>query len=99
MKSYVISRTCFQAPAEPSRPGMVAGEHSPRPAHNLLRAIRRTFRKMRSNVAEDQRIIILSGLVATKPRIGAVRGSELVFSDIGYPGRQTEVESLNSNDI
>ena len=40
----------------------------------------------RSNVAEDQRVVILTGLVTNKPRIGAARRIELVLSRIGDPG-------------
>ena len=52
-----------------------------------------------SDVAEDQRVVILTGLVANKPRIGAARRSELVLSNIGDPGCQAEEESLNGNDV
>ena len=55
--------------------------------------------KTSSDVAEDQRFVILSGLVASKPRKRAVRGSELVRSRIGEPGGLAEEESLNGNDI
>ena len=39
-----------------------------------------------SDVAEDQRVVILSGLVANNSRIGAVRRTELILSSIGEPG-------------
>ena len=55
--------------------------------------------KPRSDVAEDQRVVILTGLVANNPRIGAARRSELVLSSIGDPGCQAEEESLNGNDV
>src|SRR2546428_1648233 len=64
----------------------------------LGRAIQ-SFGKRRRNVAEDQRVVILTGLVCNNPRIGAVRRSKLVLSNIGDPGLITEVESLNGNDI
>ena len=44
------------------------------------------FYKTRSGVAEDQRVVILAGLVGKKPHIRAVRRSELVLSSIGDPG-------------
>ena len=40
----------------------------------------------RSNVTEDQRIVILIGLVGAEPWIGTARGNELVLPDIGDPG-------------
>jgi hypothetical protein len=36
---------------------------------------------------KDQRVVILSRLVANNRRIGAVRGNELVFSNIGAIGK------------
>ena len=41
-----------------------------------------------SDVAEDQRVVILAGLVAHNRRIGAARRTELVLSGIGGPGRK-----------
>jgi hypothetical protein len=55
--------------------------------------------KRSSNVAENQRVVILTGLVSNQPRIGAVRRSELILSNVGDPGRHHEDESLNGNDI
>ena len=55
--------------------------------------------KTRSNVAEDQRVVILAGLVSNNPRIGAARRSELVLSNIGDPGCYAEEESLNGKDV
>src|SRR5204862_5710199 len=57
------------------------------------------FDKTSSGVAEDQRVVILSGLVANQPRIGAARRSELVLSSIRDAGGQAEEESLNGNDV
>ena len=55
--------------------------------------------KPSSDVAEDQRVVILTGLVANNPRIGAARRSELVLSNIGDPDWPAEEESLNGNDV
>ena len=55
--------------------------------------------KTSNDVAEDQRVEILGGLVGNKPRIRAARRSELVLSSIGDPGCQAEEESLNGNDV
>src|ERR1700694_3545797 len=55
--------------------------------------------KPRSDVAEDQRVVILSGLVAHNPRIGAVHRIELVLSNIGDPDCLAEEESLNGKDV
>jgi hypothetical protein len=57
------------------------------------------FYKRRSDVPEDQRVVILSGLVANKPQIRAVHRGELVLSNIGDPGCQAEEESINGNDV
>ena len=54
---------------------------------------------MRSSVTKYQRVVILTCLVINNPRIAAVRGIELVLSNIGDPGCQAEEESLNGNDI
>ena len=53
----------------------------------------------RSNITEDQSIVILAGLVGNNSGIAATRRSELVFSNIGDSSRQVEEESLNGNDI
>ena len=45
------------------------------------------FCKRRSHVTEDDRIVILRGLVAHQLRIRAARRIELVLSNIGDPGR------------
>ena len=55
--------------------------------------------KGRNNVPKDQRIVILSGLIAHHPRVGAIRGIETVFSNVGNPGCFAEEESLNGNDV
>ena len=55
--------------------------------------------KTTNDVAEDQRDVILAGLVARNPRIGAAHRSELVLSNIGDPEWPAEEESLNGNDI
>ena len=52
-----------------------------------------------SNVAEDQRVVILTGLVNNNRRISAARRTELVLSNIGDPGCQAKVESLNRNSV
>jgi hypothetical protein len=52
-----------------------------------------------SYVAEDQRVIVLPGLVTRNPRIAAAQRIELVLSCIADPGGQAEEESLNGNDI
>ena len=55
--------------------------------------------KRRNNIAENQRVVILTGLVSNNARIGAVRRTELVLSCIRGPGCQAEEESLNGNDV
>src|SRR5438552_3470957 len=65
---------------------------------SLWRAIQK-FYKTRSDVAEDQRVVVLSRLVTNNRRIGAVRRSELVLSSVGDPGGQAEEESLYGNDV
>lgn len=45
----------------------------------------RSLYKRRSNIAKDQRIIILRRLVCNNSRIRAVRWHELVFSTVGSP--------------
>ena len=57
------------------------------------------FYQRSSDVAENERVVILTGLVRNKSRIGSAHRSELVLSSIGNPGRQTEKEPLNSDDI
>ena len=58
-----------------------------------------TAGEWRSDIAEDQRVVILSGLVTNKPRIAAADWTELVFSGIGDPSLIAKEESLNSNDV
>src|SRR5437763_11976229 len=58
-----------------------------------------TAGEWRSDIAEDQRVVILSGLRINKPRIAAADWTELVFSGIGDPGLIAKEESLNSNDV
>jgi hypothetical protein len=41
--------------------------------------------KFRSNIAENQRVVILPDLVSNNPRIAVARRSELVFSNIAVP--------------
>ena len=55
--------------------------------------------KSGGDIAEDQRIVILSGLVNHNSSIAAVRWVELVLSNIGDPGGEAEEESLDRNDI
>lgn len=52
-----------------------------------------------SDVAEDQGVVILPGLIAGQRRIRAAYRIELVLPSIDNPGRQTEDESLKGNDI
>src|SRR5439155_4398809 len=59
----------------------------------------RTVHKSRSHVAEDQRVIILPGLVTHDRRIGAGGRSEPVLSNIGRAGLSAKEESLNSNNV
>ena len=56
-------------------------------------------REWRGNVTEDNRIVILRGLVANRWRIRAARRREAILSNIAYPGSQLEEESLNGNDV
>src|SRR5205823_5617442 len=56
-------------------------------------------RKSRSNVAEDQRFVILVGLVSNDPRIRPVHRIELILSNIGNPSGEAEEKALNGNDI
>ena len=65
----------------------------------ILRRSTRTIRKWSDDVAEDERIEILGGLVTDNPRIGAARGNEHVFSNMGGPSGKTEEESLHSNQV
>src|SRR5689334_4617812 len=55
--------------------------------------------KSRSDVTENQRVVILTGLVTSDVRVVTVRGVELVLSDIGDPGCEAEKEPLNGDDI
>src|SRR6266478_5993377 len=55
--------------------------------------------KTRNDIAEDQRVEILRGLVSNNPSIRAVHWSELVLSSIGDPGGQAEEEALDGNDV
>jgi len=55
--------------------------------------------KRSSDVAEDEGIVILIGLVAAEPWIRAVHRSELVLSDIGDADWQGEEKPLNGNDV
>ena len=60
-----------------------------RPGDDDLRFNSSTFfslHKTRSDVAEGQRVVILSGLVGKSPRIAAARRIELVLSGVGDPG-------------
>ena len=41
--------------------------------------------KTRSDVAEDQRVVILTGLVANNPRIGAARRMNWYFPTLAIP--------------
>jgi hypothetical protein len=58
-----------------------------------------SMHKSTRDVAEDQRVVILSRLVSNNSRIGSAHRIEFVLSSIGDPGRQGEEESLNGNDI
>src|SRR6266436_2028982 len=51
------------------------------------------------HIAEDQRVVILTGLVTNDPRIAADQGSEPVLSNIGGPEGEPKEESLNCNDV
>src|ERR1051325_1480009 len=55
--------------------------------------------KPRSNVAENQRVIILTGLVTIKARIGVAGWVELVLPNVSCSSRESEEESLNGDDI
>ena len=56
-------------------------------------------RKWRSNVPKDNRIVILTGLIATGRRIGAAPRRKAISSNIAYPGCLPEEEPLNGNHI
>ena len=42
--------------------------------------------KPRGDVAENQRVVILAGLVSNNPGVTAVHRIELIFSSVGDPG-------------
>ena len=64
---------------------------------NTCHIKRDSLREMRSNVAENQRVAILSSLVAANARISAARRSELIFSNIGDAGWKAKEKPLNGN--
>jgi hypothetical protein len=71
-------------------------------SRNLCRSLGqalRTVDKRSSDVADDQRVVILSGLVGNNPGIDAVHRIELVLSNIGDPGCVAKKEPLNGNDL
>jgi hypothetical protein len=54
-----------------------------------------SLRKGRCDIAEDQGIEILIGLIARYRRVTAARWIEMVLSDIGYSRGKPEIEPLN----
>jgi hypothetical protein len=103
------SRICGRSPhrGDEAAPRLIDGGFRQRDRcycrRNLYRIWWRATRTGRadkpSDVAEDDRVVILSGLVANKRRIRAVHRSELVLSNIGDPGRLAKEESLHGNDV
>src|SRR2546428_13991935 len=61
-------------------------DYGPAPGRTDPRRVSIAAGEWRSDVAEDQCVVILSGLVAHKPGIAAAHRTELVFSSIGDPG-------------
>src|SRR5436189_865073 len=57
------------------------------------------FCKRSGDITENQRVVILAGLVGNNSRITTARRNELVFSNIRDPGRTAKEESLHCNDI
>jgi hypothetical protein len=57
------------------------------------------FRKRSGDVAEDDRVVVLTGLVGKNLHIAAARRSEFVLADIGDRVGQAVKESLHGNDI
>ncbi len=53
----------------------------------------------RRDITEDQRIIILLGLIGCNTGVGATRWIKVVLPNIGCSDRQAEEKSLNSDHI
>ena len=51
------------------------------------------------DIAQNERLIILTALTRQKIRVGAARRNESVPSGIADPARDREEESLNSDDV
>ena len=52
-----------------------------------------------SDVAEDERVIALPGLIGRNRGISAIERIEIVLARVGNPGGETEEESLYGNDV
>src|SRR5438874_13283238 len=66
---------------------------------NLFNSSTSLVGKRTNNVAKDERVIVLAGLVDSKRRIRAGGRIELVFANVYDPGRIASEESLYSNDV
>ena len=54
--------------------------------YSIASTARLSVNKTSSDIAQDQRVVILAGLVANNSRMGAARRTKLVLSGIGDPG-------------
>lgn len=67
--------------------------------HRNSRPALQRFDKRRYDVAENQRVVILSSLVIYHSRISPIGGIELVLPSIRNPACGAKEESLNGNDV
>ena len=55
--------------------------------------------KRSRDIPENQRVIVLTGLIGTDSGIGPIDRIELVFPDVGNSGGLSEEESLDRNHV
>ena len=51
------------------------------------------------HIAENERVIILPGLIRCRARVGPVNRSKLVLTNVGNAGGKDEEEALNRDDV